>query len=238
MKSLAASTGEFRAPMLEANKSRWVENIFAVYNRNLLRRRFRSFQISGLELLLEKKNTPTIIYANHSSWWDGLIAFHISRRTKSDSFIIMEEKQLADLFIFRKLGAFSVVRENPRQARRSIDYSIKILSEKPNRTLWIFPQGEILPNDSRPLKFYNGLAHIIKKIENCRVINLAIRYEFLGAFKPDIFVNVNETADKDSLREVNKKALTELLAQQLTANLDRLKTDIINNQITDYQDII
>lgn len=224
--------------MLEANKSRWIENIFAVYNRNLLRRRFHSFQVSGLKILLENKNAPTIIYANHSSWWDGLIAFQISRRTSSDSFIMMEEKQLADLFVFRKLGAFSVVRENPREARRSIEYSVKLLSGKPGRKLWIFPQGEILPNDTRPLKFYNGLVHIIKKIENCRIINIAIRYEFLSSFKPDIFVNINETPPPHSLRNINKQSFSIILAEQLTANLDRLKIAIINKQTADYQNII
>jgi 1-acyl-sn-glycerol-3-phosphate acyltransferase len=225
--------------MLEANKSRWAENLFAVYNQNLLRRRFHSFQVSGLRLLLENKKAPTIIYANHSSWWDGLIAFHIARRTKSDSFIMMEEKQLADLFVFQKLGAFSVIRENSREAKRSIDYAVKILSDKPSRNLWIFPQGEILPNDTRPLEFYNGLAYIIKKIENCRIINISIRYEFLGAFKPDIFVKIDESPPIDSvLKTDKKKSISKLLAEQLTANLDRLKTAIINNQTADYQNII
>jgi 1-acyl-sn-glycerol-3-phosphate acyltransferase len=224
--------------MLEANKSRWAENVFAVYNRNLLRRRFDSFRVLGLELLLENKKAPTIIYANHSSWWDGLIAFQISRRTKSDSFIMMEEKQLADLFVFRKLGAFSVVRENPRQAKRSIDYAVKILSEKPGRKLWIFPQGEILPNDLRPLEFYNGLSNIIKRAGNCRIINLAIKYEFLGAFKPNIFVSIKKSPSFESLQQINKKTISKALAEQLTANLDFLKIDIINNQTTEYQNII
>jgi hypothetical protein len=223
--------------MLKANKSRWAEDIFAVYNRNLLRRRFNSFQVSGLKLLLENKNA-TIIYANHSSWWDGLVAFHIARRTKIDSFVMMEEKQLADLFVFRKLGAFSVVRENPREAMKSIDYSVGILSEKPGRKLWIFPQGVILPNDTRPIEFYNGLAHIIKKIENCRIINLSVRYEFLGSFKPDIFVNINESPSGNSLSKFNKKTVSQILAEHLTANLDCLKIAIINNQTADYQNII
>ncbi len=151
---------------------------------------------------------------------------------------MMEEKQLADLFVFRKLGAFSVVRENPRQAKRSIDYAVKILSEKPGRKLWIFPQGEILPNDLRPLEFYNGLSNIIKRAGNCRIINLAIKYEFLGAFKPNIFVSIKKSPSFESLQQINKKTISKALAEQLTANLDFLKIDIINNQTTEYQNII
>src|SRR5215210_7489129 len=101
--------------MLEANKSLWFEKIFGVYNRNLFKRRFNSLQVSGLNLLKEKEDkTPLIIYANHSSWWDGLVAFQISFQCGLDSYIMMEEKHLKKLRLFRKLGAFSIVRENAR----------------------------------------------------------------------------------------------------------------------------
>lgn len=224
--------------MLEANKNRFIESAFAVYNRNLLRRRFDSLLIGGSANVAENKNMPTVIYANHSSWWDGLIAFQISRRMKLDSYIMMEEKQLKNLPVFRKLGAFSVIRENPRAARKSVDYAARLLSEKPYRTLWIFPQGEILPNDSRPLYFYNGLSRIVKKVENCRVVDLAMRYEFMGEFKPVAFVRINETKLSIEFERVNHKTLSKIFADRLTDNLDRLKTDIINNRTAEYQNII
>src|SRR5688500_17469225 len=107
--------------MLEANKSRIFERIFSLYNRNLLKRRFHSLHVSGLDFLFNKQDgIPLLIYCNHSSWWDGLVAFQISYQTGLDSFLMMEEKQLKDLFLFRRLGVFSVVREDPRQAFKSI----------------------------------------------------------------------------------------------------------------------
>src|SRR3712207_6621959 len=110
--------------MLAAKKKRWFEEIFALYNRNLFKRRFHSLQISGLEFL-QKRNeqSPIIIYANHSSWWDGLVAFDVTRAACLDAFVMMEEKQLKKLFPFRWLGAFSVVRENPRKSLESIKYA-------------------------------------------------------------------------------------------------------------------
>nr|MBA3694670.1 acyl-phosphate glycerol 3-phosphate acyltransferase [Acidobacteriota bacterium] len=106
--------------MLEAKKSRWFEKVFQIYNRNLLKRRFHSFRVLGLDSFVNVNSS--IIYANHSSWWDGLVAFEISKALRVDSFIMMEEKQLRNLFLFRKLGAFSVVRENSRQAVKSLNY--------------------------------------------------------------------------------------------------------------------
>lgn len=223
--------------MLEANKSVWFEKIFAVYNRNLLARRFNSLRVSGLDLLKNKQpEEPLIIFANHSSWWDGLIAFQLSYFCGLDSFIMMEEKQLKNLRLFRKLGAFSVIRENPREALKSVRYATNLLKRDVNRTLWIFPQGEIKPNDFRPLRFYNGTARIILSFNKCSVISLALRYEFLNDYKPDIFVKIMKT-DIRSDENLKPKALSAKLEADLTINLDELKSNIAKAELSDYERI-
>jgi chlorobactene lauroyltransferase len=225
-----------RKYMLKANKSVIFEKLFAIYNKNLLKRRFSSFQVSGLDFLFDKStNFPLIIYCNHSSWWDGLIAFQISKETSLDSFMMMEEKQLRKLFPFRLLGAFSVIREKPRAAFKSLNYSAELLKENPARTLWIFPQGEILPNDVRPLKFYRGLARIVEKVGKCSAVSLSMRYEFLGHFKPQIFVKI-EAPDLISVDDnFDLSRLTGKLAERLTENLDSLKNDIIKQNLNGYK---
>jgi 1-acyl-sn-glycerol-3-phosphate acyltransferase len=225
--------------MLEARKSAWFESVFAVYNRNLLRRRFNSLQVSGLDFLTERDKTfPLLIYANHSSWWDGLVAFQISRETKLDSFLMMEEKQLRKLFLFRKLGAFSVVREKPREAMKSVEYAAKILREKPNRTVWLFPQGEILPSEIRPLKFYGGLTKIIEKAERCSVVPLAFRFEFSCDFKPDIFVKIGEPELFNSGDNFSPKRIKAVCESKLTTTLDTLKAEIIQQNFRHFKKII
>lgn len=219
--------------MLKAKKSEWFEKVFAIYNRNLLKRRFNSFQILNADLIGQKK--PQIIFPNHSSWWDGLIAFEISRMIHADSFMLMEEKQLRKLPLFRRLGAFSIIRENPREAFESLNYAANLLIENPRRTLWIFPQGKILPNDSRPLNFYRGLARVVEKVGECRVVPCAIRYEFLGHFKPDIFVKLGEPEIFNRSEKIDSKSLTVQFETNLIKTLDRLKQDIISNEISDYK---
>lgn len=225
--------------MLEANKSRWFEKLFSIYNRNLLKRRFNSLRVSNLEEFKSiDKNFPSIIYANHSGWFDGLVLHLITQKLNLDFFIMMEEKQLKDLPLFRKLGAFSVVREKPREAVESINYAAKILNEGNERVLCIFPQGEILPNDTRPIKFYNGISRIIEKTKVCNVIPAAIRYEFLGNFKPEIFVSFgkNEIINEDELK--NSKLLTDIFARNSENLLNELKSKIIFNDFTDFQNIL
>ncbi len=221
--------------MLEANKTKWFEEIFAIYSRNLFKRHFHSLQVLDINVLREKMSL--IVYLNHSSWWDGLVAFEVWRLLNADSFVMMEEKHLKKLFLFRRLGAFSVVRENPRQAIESINYAVGLLREKENRAVWIFPQGEILPNDVRPLNFYGGLARIVEKVGECSVVPCSIRYEFLGDYKPEIFVKIGEPERFSASLKINSKNLTTNFERNMTETLDALKQDIVSGETTKYEKI-
>ncbi len=150
---------------------------------------------------------------------------------------MMEEKQLKSLLLFRRLGAFSVVRDNPRKAVESINYAVNLLKNQ-NRVLLIFPQGEILPNDLRPLRFYNGMSRIIDKTAKVLTVPLAIRYEFSGEFKPEIFVKIGLPQLVESNSNFNSKIMTETSSNRLTNLLDGLKTDMINQNFNQYEQII
>ncbi|HMS40572.1 MAG TPA: lysophospholipid acyltransferase family protein [Pyrinomonadaceae bacterium] len=223
--------------MLEAKKSVFCEKIFAIYNKNLIRRKFHALNVRGLENL-QNQSIPFLIYANHSSWWDGLAAFQICYFLQLDSFIMMEEKQLKNLQFFRRLGAFSIIRENPREAFESVEYAVNLLKSNSRKTVWIFPQGNILPNDLRPLNFFKGLSHIVKKVKNCAVVPLAFRYEFLGTFKPEIFVSVAEPIFFSPETINDKNMLTEIFVSNLTKTLDKLKKDFVSKNLTNFQNII
>ncbi len=224
--------------MLEANKSKLFEKIFYFYNSNLIKRRFHSFSVKGLENFENRQTSlPLIIYANHSSWWDGLAAFQISQKAKLDSFVMMEEKTLKRFFLFRKLGAFSIVRNQPRSAFESINYAVDLLTDS-EKTIWIFPQGEILPNDFRPINFYSGISTIIRKLGICQTICLSFRYEFLNNFKPEIFANINIKESIVFNKFENKKILTNYFEKKSTENLEELKKDILFKRFDDYQRIV
>lgn len=224
--------------MLTAIKSRWFERVFAIYNRNLLRRRFDSFYVSGLPNLEKERPFPLIIYANHSSWWDGLGAFQLAKTVNLDSFVMMEEKHLRRFFLFRRLGAFSVVRENPRLAFQSVEYAAELLNEDKKRALWIFPQGKIFPNNQRPIVFFNGVSKIIEKVARVFVLPLAFRYEFSDKFKPDIFVKIGELEFVEVNDDFTRKAVIKILSENLTSLLDQLNTDILSKKLENYQNII
>ncbi|GIU81161.1 MAG: hypothetical protein KatS3mg006_0225 [Pyrinomonadaceae bacterium] len=194
-------------------------------------------QVGGLDFLATNHDAPLLVYANHSSWWDGLVVFEISLHTEFDWFVMMEEKQLKKLFPFRWLGAFSVVRENPREAVKSINYAAKIMTENSKTALLIFPQGKILPNDKRPLSFYHGVSRIIEKVKIAVCIPLAMRYEFLGNFKPEIFVKIGEPEKVEAKESFDPKVFTKSLEDKMTSLLDRLKSDILSDSLNNYKNL-
>ena len=122
---------------------------------------------------------------------------------------MMEEKQLKDLKLFRRLGAFSIVRENPSEAMQSINYAVKILSSGMNKILLIFPQGEILHNDKRPIKFFNGLSFLLGKLSKCDLVPCSIRFEFRNNFKPEIYVRFGELEFYENFEKFNRKIFTQ-----------------------------
>jgi 1-acyl-sn-glycerol-3-phosphate acyltransferase len=220
--------------MIEARKSRWFERVFAVYNRNLLRRRFAAFCAAGLERLRDRpQDAPLLLYANHSSWWDGLAAFQIGRACGLDHFVMMEERNLRQYPLFRRLGAFSVARG---EARESISYAANLLRDTP-RALWIFPQGDTLPNDARPFRFYSGAARLARRTGRLYAAPVALRYEFLEEFKPVAFARVG-ALELVEPQQITPKRLTVRWAAALTATLDALRRDITENNLREYRDII
>lgn len=170
---------------------------------------------------------PVLAYANHSSWWDANIISILNERVwHRDGYVMMEDTQLQRYQFFRYMGAFSVNRHDARQAVVSMRYASDILRAGQNRMLLMFPQGEILHNDHRPLDFFGGVGHIARQAAPCAAYPIALRYEFIGEQKPEVFVSVGTpqllTQDSQSAKE-----LACSMEQQLTAELDRLHDDLV-----------
>lgn len=224
--------------MITARKSAWFERVFAAYNRNLIARRFEGLRVAGLEHLRGRESdVPLVLYANHSSWWDGLIAFQLGRFCGLEQYAMMEERQLLEYPFHRKLGAFGVVRESARDGVRSIEYAGGLL-QKTSRALWIFPQGRTVPNDARPLVLYTGAARIIERVGLADAAPVAIRYEFLDDYRPEAFVRIGAPGRSIVDANFSVKRLTELFTQSLTRTLDELRNNIIAGDLAAYREIV
>ena len=220
--------------MIEADKNIVFQKIFSVYVRHILKKHFHRIHLSGEEnFLYRDKSLPTIIFANHSNWWDALLPFWLSYSIFNvNAFAMMDHKQLSKYKFFRWIGVFSVDRESKIDAYRSFKYAANLLKSGSN-VLWIYPQGTMLPNDLRPLKFENGLAKLISEVGNVNVIPLVYNYEFLKEQRPEAFIKILPALN--SVKNIDASSYTEYLENYITYELDKQKHDIMYRNISSYK---
>lgn len=225
--------------MLTARPTRFHRRFFTRYFRGHARKRLAQFSVCGGERLAawnrdRAPDRPLLIAANHASWWDAVMPILLSLDLfDHDAYGIMEERQLRRYGFFRRLGMFSVDRENFRSARRSLDYAAALLRGT-GRVLWLFPQGEIVPNDRRPIRCYSGTAHLIRLIGECSLVPVAFRYELLHQERPIALARVGEIMDIGPDDGGTAAGRTELIAALLTDQADRLRDDFCDERLDDY----
>ena len=223
--------------MIKASKNRLFESLFSYYNTRLLRKHFYKIFISGEENILSlHKRKPAILYANHSNWWDGLAVFYLSKKLWNiDAYVMMDIEQMQKYRFFKRVGAFSVNRGNAKEAMESIEYAVNLLKNR-QRVLWIFPQGTMLPNDFRPIVFFNGISKIAQKLGEVNLIPVAFRYEFLMEQRPEIFISIGKAKSTGSFENI--KDLTADLNDKLLKELDRLKNRVIKSEFSGFRTIL
>lgn len=184
---------------------------------------------------VEGRGLPTILYANHVSWWDGYFFFLLEQSWRAEFYLMMEEAQLSRYRFFQQTGCFSVDRADPREAMRSVQYAAQLLAGKPRRTLIIFPQGVIVPNDRRPLDTYPGVAHIAKRAGAVRCLPIALRLEFGQQQRPEGYLRIGPG---HVLEGGNTRAMQAELDRRLLHEVDALRDDFLAGRTDDYATLL
>lgn len=130
-------------------------------------------KIKGEENL--SKNENYIICANHSHYFDGPF---LASMYKKDAYIIAKKELFKNKilsFIFTKLGAISVDRQNNDFA--VLKRSIRLLKEKP---LIIFPEGT-RNKGLKPLPAFPGISIIARRANSIiQPVSIVTNYKFFS----------------------------------------------------------
>lgn len=179
---------------------------------------------------------PLIFYLNHPSWWDGYMAHVLSRMVlgnRFQTFGMMDERELRRFRFFTWIGAFSVNRQDARSALASVAYISRRLAERRDRALAIFPQGEITPNDRRPLTVFSGMAHVAQRAGGATLWPVALRYEFRGEQRPEAFIRAGPA--HHARPDCDTRALTADAGLRLTAACDALRDEVTSGRLEEYR---
>lgn len=222
--------------MIPAAKSPLFEAWFLRHVRGRLRASFSSLRVAGAEHVLEVAGqAPLLWIGNHTSWWDPLVAYHLSGSYfRLDGHAMMDAKNLRKLPFFARIGAFGVDLEDPADGARSLRYAARLL-DAPRRMVLVFPQGTERPISERPLRFKPGSGELSRLAARCRVVPFAVRYDLAGEERPRILVRFGPALAQPRGRE--EKAPERLRAAHeaaVTALLDAIERDVCAGELESY----
>jgi 1-acyl-sn-glycerol-3-phosphate acyltransferase len=199
-------------------KSKSLLLLFGLYVERYLKRHFHGVRLSQASRLPElEADEPLVVYLNHPSWWDPLVAFQLTRQLfpSRRHYAPIDAEALESYGFFARLGFFGVEQGSRRGARRFLETSAAIC-ENDRTGLWITPQGQFTDPRQRPQVLAPGLAHLIRRLDRGVVLPVALEYAFWDERLPEALVHIGEPLRIEALRTQP----TARIGSRLTARLD------------------
>lgn len=199
--------------MIKARHAAWADRIFHSYVSRLFKRHFHAVHLLG-PAPETNPDFPLLLLPNHSTWWDGFFVYLLNKKLfRRKIYLMMLEEQLSRYCFFSRLGAYSIDPQSSGSIKESIKYSIGILKQKimPKPLLCIFPQGELLPWEKRPLNYKSGVETIMSGYGGkANFLPLAIKTEFLNQRLPEAFFCFGENVVANNSTFVGMQHLQEI----------------------------
>ena len=182
------------------------------------------------------RDLPVVFVANHTSWWDGFLAYLAGRALGTTFHVLMEARHLARYRFFLRVGALPLDRTSPWRARADLERAAEVLV--PGNGRWVFPQGARRPPDEPLTGLETGAAHLaLGAGMPVRLVPVGFRYRFLGEQLPEAFVWVGEpwTVEPGS---TDRKALTHAIRGRLGALLQECDRRIGVEDLTPFRPLV
>jgi 1-acyl-sn-glycerol-3-phosphate acyltransferase len=208
-----------------AVRSLWIDRWFQSYTRRYLARSFHRVHVHCEEPRLTwEEPLPLLVCMNHSSWWDLLLGYYVGRRLLGwDVYAPMDAAQLRRYRFLRHVGVFGVERGTRDGARRFLRETSELLRGR-RRALWLTPQGALLSNDTRPIRFGSGVGRLARSLGEGYLMTVAVQYEFWEEKLPEAFVSLGPLRRFCPATARRPRALVRNLEQEMTARMDALDT--------------
>ncbi|MEX2526013.1 MAG: 1-acyl-sn-glycerol-3-phosphate acyltransferase [Gemmatimonadota bacterium] len=189
------------------------------------RRRLDGVFLAGLPERLPS-NTPVLVVANHTSWWDGFLVREIHRRLRPHSpfYTIMLSQQLRENRVLRWLGARGFTRGSTSSLRALVKWLRERRGATPEALFLFFPQGSLWPPDTRPLGFARGMEGVARALEPVVILPLGICLSMGPNPSPRAFLHMGTPlSGSTSVGEVERAvaAQLDLVREHLTRGGER-----------------
>jgi len=171
--------------MIKPKSNSLIFIFFSWYISRIIGKDFASFKHDRISF---EKDKAILLLANHFSWWDGFLIFHLNKIYFKKKFHVMVLQETAEKVKFLKfLGAFSV-QKNAKSIIKSLDYAGELL-DNPENLVLIFPQGELHSVHVSNIAFEKGVSRIISASKKqFQYIFAAVLIDYFDQRKPKVNV--------------------------------------------------
>jgi 1-acyl-sn-glycerol-3-phosphate acyltransferase len=169
---------------------------------------------------------PLVVYGNHASWWDPMIAVFLTRQVFAGkkAFAPIDAAALEQYRFFEKLGFFGVDQKEGRRGAAQFLKTTGAILGRQESVLWLTPQGEFADVRSRPVVFQAGIAHLARRSHGVTFLPLAIEYVFWEERFPETLLQFGDPVSSEQIAAVapDTESALQLLSRSLEGTQDGL----------------
>ncbi len=201
----------------------WLRDWFVWYaERHYLRKDFHGLWCAKQAPPPVLDDRPLILYANHPSWWDPLVAMFVMRRfyPQRPYFAPIDAEALERYKIFQSLGFYGVERDSRRGAVNFLNTSRAVLALR-RGSLLITPTGRMHDVRERPLEFEPGIGHLARGMDEGVLLPMSVEYPFWDERTPEALLYFGSPIDVADHSGLSAGEWTALLRDRLAEAMDR-----------------
>ncbi|RZK82160.1 MAG: glycerol acyltransferase [Pedobacter sp.] len=143
--------------MHRPRKSFLVFKLFSWYLDRIIKKDFSGYSFNYPEV---KKTEAILMLANHFSWWDGFLLFHLNKKVfKKDFHVLVTDEDYKKHWFLKYLGAFAAEKKG-KDVLETLAHAGELLDEPGNLVL-IFPQGKLYGTYVSGISFEKGVMQVI-----------------------------------------------------------------------------
>lgn len=203
----------------------------------MVRKCFASFGVAGHEnAKLIGTTQPLIVYANHASWWDPIVAMLARKEVLPNRTLYapIDADMLENYAVLKKMGFYGVKLDSFAGAQQFLVNSKAIL-ERANASLWITPEGKFCDVRDHTQSLMPGMSHLAARVPGIACIPFAIEYPFWDDSRPHIFCKFGEPVTLQTNEARDKEAWSSILTRALRQTQTDLAANVIRRDPSAFE---
>lgn len=219
----------------------WIQDGFHTFLKPYLRRHFHALAVdrscrTHLDLAAE---LPVVVYGNHPSWWDPVVAHFLNRTLLAPRqfYAPIDADALEQYAVFKKLGFFGVKSDSSRGAGAFLKQSTAILRSDA-AALWITPEGRFTDARDHSVELMPGLAHLSQKMTDGYMMPFALEYPFWEERLPNCLARFGQPIRIAHHTDLDKAGWNVLLNQRLRQTQRELADLVVSRDSKPFENLL